>query len=40
MHESYWWAIQGSNLELSGYEPEDLPIDLMAHVCRLAVDHV
>ena len=27
-----WWAIQGSNLERSGYEPEALPIELMARV--------
>lgn len=32
MQEKCWWAIQGSNLELPGYEPGDLPIDLMARV--------
>ena len=32
MPRGCWWAIQGSNLELSGYEPEDLPIDLMARM--------
>ena len=27
-----WWIIQGSNLGLSGYEPEALPIELMIRI--------
>ena len=34
-----WWAIQGSNLELPGYEPGDLPIDLMARIGRFPCDY-
>lgn len=30
MQERCWWAIQESNPEQPGYEPGDLPIDLMA----------